>query len=587
MTTLDEHVMNVRSWYRRHIPNPNSPAFAGFFGGAYRFLEMTCAPNTINSITLHTEVHTASCEVASRNIILPARALFAPYYKNFHLDLTPDILPEVVAGVMTGLGIHEAAHLRYTLNLQSAHVKSKTRLSKVTIKWQTIFHTLHNIVEDWYIDNQTMQESYGMFTEMLLDVFFSESVQEINVNNFHDATSGTLLRAVTTLLIGAKHPAFRTHRIWDHPTLDQFMPLLDKVLKEHSFHKRVDLAIDLYFMLLELVKDQPDDGAGVSNLFNDELASDPEHNILPNGHYSLAEDDLSLSERRFVREIQRQLETRDLPSQSARKPVLERDVMAGDVERYKEKLLDGPSKVFTTVGRILSRLQHVNNPPIIPRPYGGAILKNRVANIATDGKIFGRRMRIKDNSDREVIILVDMSGSMRYKGLIKNALEAAWGAFNGLRSSRTRAAVYGHTSGDYRIRDQPLLLRIVSYGLVDGNTSQNDARFLRAAEVEKSNNFDGLAIERVAKKFTKRQCPKMLIVLSDGQPQGSGYSGDDAVDHTRQVVNKVRKQGIRVVSLSLIPQVMVSNNDIYGERWNIDASTDLENKLKRLVMNLD
>jgi nitric oxide reductase NorD protein len=169
----------------------------------------------------------------------------------------------------------------------------------------------------------------------------------------------------------------------------------------------------------------------------------------------------------------------------------------------------------------------------------------------------------------QVIILVDCSGSMSaaMNGIKKNveiAFEAAVGAAYGLTAGRSEVAIYGHTG---EIDGHNVIIYNVK-SFTDPISSVA-AKAGAALQERMSQNLDGFAIQYVAKKFTSLSKRRVMIVISDGAPLSSNYSGASAIKHSQEVVNGVRKSGVSVYSISINSMAARINNVIYGKENNI------------------
>jgi len=113
------------------------------------------------------------------------------------------------------------------------------------------------------------------------------------------------------------------------------------------------------------------------------------------------------------------------------------------------------------------------------------------------------------------------------------------------------------------------------YKLGDNKTSERYVTARARTIVDASHsiaeyNRDGDAIKYVFEQldFTKE---RLIFVLSDGAP--SAYkSRNNGIDATREVVNSLREKGAHVHSFSLVNGVVLSNNEIYGKKYNHDLT---------------
>lgn len=600
---LDRHIKDAREWYGR-IPQVGTPAFTTFLSDATQLIKLVASPNSVHRIVFSMDAMTASADVEQRDITFPAKALVADYYENFSAVKSKSRdMAAVIVGVLTYFGIHEASHLRETPDFFAGTAKS--RFARPYIEHNNVLHMLHNIIEDLYIDHQSRKKPYGKFTDLGLEVFFGAEDFEKSAEDFAAAWGKThVLDRLMELLIGYKHPRDRTHPVWERDELAPIASILQASLDEHDEIERINLTWELYMLLKDLLseneqqkgKDQTEanDAAdrvldtwnrniSSKTIITSDIQGDPLE-VLPNGKMADIRFRLSGREQEEIAKLQEKLDIRNF-SDALEKQVapVERDVL--EAGRYCTREIY-PDKAFAGFGKILSLLKSTNWTPGPPKKYGQQIINQRLSRINTDGKIFGHPRATTTKNDREVILLVDLSGSMTSDNLIEGVVSAAWGAFESMRQARVRCAVYGHTTEYYASRDQCLVYKIANWGLQGTNTTTIEQRFTAAAAVPNRNNMDGIAIEYVVGKFSKRACPKALIVLSDGSPNGDGYRGRSAMQHTQQAIAAARKRGIAVISLSLRNSVMRDNDELYGREFNICAVGNIDTALRSLVKQI-
>src|SRR5690606_26466086 len=239
--------------------------------------------------------------------------------------------------------------------------------------------------------------------------------------------------------------------------------------------------------------------------------------------------------------------------------------------------------------RDLVAMRTINRVPGEARDRGSVMVKTRLHRIATDGKIYAKYDADRQRAFRiEIIILIDFSGSTSGK-TINAEVGAAKEISKVLRSANIAHSVYGHTSHERheegRYIETPLLFHIFSHDMSQTNTDW-EARFERARTVYLSENYDGVILDKLGEKFTGRRAARYIINLSDGRPAAPGYSGHDANEHTRRMINKLREHGIGVFAISVVKSVVVDNDRIYGSDYNLDASRDLPSQFRGLVKRL-
>lgn len=202
-----------------------------------------------------------------------------------------------------------------------------------------------------------------------------------------------------------------------------------------------------------------------------------------------------------------------------------------------------------------------------------------------DGKIFSKQVVSSPNGatnltgQPQTIILVDLSGSMSNpvgrgsrQEKVHAALEALQGILEGLTLAKHKLAAYGHTTADVTNTGTELCLIYVFkefYETLATATGRiGDAHKMGA----QYNNADSYAIEAVAKKFKNDGSPRRLIVISDGAPASHLYSGREGVKMTKAAVDRVRRTGVQVFSLSIDRDAIDPCNEIYGAKANFDVT---------------
>jgi hypothetical protein len=147
-------------------------------------------------------------------------------------------------------------------------------------------------------------------------------------------------------------------------------------------------------------------------------------------------------------------------------------------------------------------------------------------------------------------ILLDESGSMYSYEKIQNCRKLGILLQAALRQvPAVDLAIYGHTTSDAYAGDGKSCMLNIYFDKAEGVTDPT-----RLGEVAaRSNNLDGFAIREVGRRLLERgkNTKKWLLVLSDGQPQGCGYSGIKAVEHTANAVKALDKKGVNVIGVDI------------------------------------
>jgi len=219
------------------------------------------------------------------------------------------------------------------------------------------------------------------------------------------------------------------------------------------------------------------------------------------------------------------------------------------------------------------------------RIRGHASMKGKLthpSNLQLTGEVFSKARTASPNGANGVdgapqeIILIDMSGSMGNNvfgssiSKMSGACETAQGAMEGLLAAGHRVAVFGHTTEYVGAGSENAVIYIMKEFSETVEAGSNALRHTHEAGAMGANG-DSYAIEAVCSRFKRDGSPMRLWVVSDGQPACDLYRGKDAIRMTKDVVTKMRKQGIEVRSFSIDRSAMSANNEIYGVKSNYDA----------------
>ena len=115
------------------------------------------------------------------------------------------------------------------------------------------------------------------------------------------------------------------------------------------------------------------------------------------------------------------------------------------------------------------------------------------------------------------------------------------------RSLGIPVMVYGHSTGYSKPGRTVDLYSYAEYDDIDGNDKY------RLMDISaRNNNRDGAALRFVAEQLSKQlEEVKILILVSDGQPADSGYSGTAAEEDLRGIIHEYVKKGILFVAAAI------------------------------------
>lgn len=267
------------------------------------------------------------------------------------------------------------------------------------------------------------------------------------------------------------------------------------------------------------------------------------------------------------------------------------------IDRTSVDVVSSPKPSY--VDAIIEALKHDEKKtrPSLPKRTGRQLASRELykAGFMSDPKLFTDKSEPLPEFP-EIIFLVDGSGSMSTGDLygkcmttvyhITKVLSAkAYGVF--VHSTISEATPhFTSKTGEEVSAIYPFSSRNIGYPRIMANEEERNYRNFRA--VRGHSNSDGYAITEVGSYFSDRKRAKVLFVLSDGEPSGKCYRGKvDGISHTRESVGKLRKEGITVISLSLVKGVVESNNEIYGKSNNFyvgGENNELGKKISELIL---
>ena len=171
-----------------------------------------------------------------------------------------------------------------------------------------------------------------------------------------------------------------------------------------------------------------------------------------------------------------------------------------------------------------------------------------------DYRVF-RKDVIAQHPKVQMTLLIDMSGSMSGRvptatgsrlsklTIAQELAQLFIAALEAMPTVETR--VFGHT-GDVRDDDTEI------YDL--WRAGDPHERLGLISSLEHIQNYDGYAIEWCAKEILDRgdeDEQRVIIVMADGWPEGTGYGGARAQEHVRKVVEWADKKRIKVIQIAI------------------------------------
>jgi hypothetical protein len=272
-----------------------------------------------------------------------------------------------------------------------------------------------------------------------------------------------------------------------------------------------------------------------------------------------------------------------IPDQTGRRPSIHVRHPRFDGKR-------GVNKLKGMAARLRAALQF---RPELPH-YSERILKSGTIDEAEiwrfgadDYRIFERQV-IETYPNVHVGLLVDISGSM--SGV---ANRNDWGAGSKLRVAEDLAAlfiealrtmegvtprVWAHT-GDTDLGGASEVFEIWQPG-------ESLDRLKLITSIQHGNNYDGYAIGYVVDQLLavgQSADNRLLIVLSDGYPAGSGYGGYTAENHVRTVTDDAEKRGVYVIQIAIDADLRAESQNRMFSHWVEYEPNDLPRRFARIL----
>ena len=205
------------------------------------------------------------------------------------------------------------------------------------------------------------------------------------------------------------------------------------------------------------------------------------------------------------------------------------------------------------------------------RPYGKILCVQDTYR--PDGLCYAKKKLPQDRPDMAVSLLIDNSGSM-YGPRIEAARKAAVLLYDFASALDIPVFVAGHEAGSNGVTYR---------AFADFRSVGKKDRYRICSMGTGGCNRDGAAIEISANLLSKRQEDiKLLIIISDGQPNHSNYGGTEAQKDIQSIIRRYKAQGIETIAAG-IGDDRKRIHAIYGDCY-LDIS-DL-NSLPRQLTNL-
>ena len=163
-----------------------------------------------------------------------------------------------------------------------------------------------------------------------------------------------------------------------------------------------------------------------------------------------------------------------------------------------------------------------------------------------DGRVFYKN-NIPHETELAVAVLIDESGSMIGDGRIVSARATAIILHDFCSSLGIPVMIYGHSTGTMNSKSCVELYSYAEYETVDNND-----KYRLMGITDRNCNRDGAALRYIAERLCERsEATKLLILISDGQPYHTKYSGSEAEQDLRGIKEEYKRKGVIFVAAAI------------------------------------
>ncbi|MCD8181552.1 MAG: VWA domain-containing protein, partial [Firmicutes bacterium] len=250
------------------------------------------------------------------------------------------------------------------------------------------------------------------------------------------------------------------------------------------------------------------------------------------------------------------------------------DVSESDKKKYDKYMRELGSVSKTLQRQMMNALRDLKDGSVAKHKLYGRRIE-ATDSYRLDGRCFSNKKLPQDLPDMAISVLIDQSGSMMGPR-IEASRKAAILLHDFAAGLNIPISIAGHCTSFDGISYFPY----VGFERIN----RNDKYRLMHIDWKNACNRDGMAVNIAADLLQKRpEAIKLLIIISDGQPNDSNYGGEQAKKDIQEIVRRYKKKGIETFAAA-IGDDKDRIKEIYREGFlDIDDISKLPKTLVKLV----
>lgn len=507
---------------------------------------------------------------------------------NRKYDIPKTKMVKVNTGILKKKGIDEGIR-KDTLVGEAIHETLHLSETKYPASFQSendIIKMMANLIEDSRIEGKMLEDrpGYGSFLQNYKDFFYHEKFKPYfdKIKEKCDEQNKPKLKKATEIM----EVIYKSLRFLDKMTEDELsdhnhmIKDILNILDDYQFKntkESVDAAKEIYDHIFKNVEELEDEEGGIqdgmidlmgngnSEMFTDEV----------DGAIDFSNDVDEMNKTDEQKEITKIITTKDNFS-AMPKVIWEKST---ENKTSYSRCYDEIKPYIAAIARKLQTLE-TSIDLSLRSMRSGKFDTNKLAD-AYQGinTVYIKRATV-EIPKLSVCLVIDESGSMS-GSKIRSAQKTAILLYEAIRKLKLiDVYVYGHTA-DMRGGETHLNVYVENNKEVE--------KYALGSVAARANNRDGHAFTEIAKKMrTMTESDTLMIIISDGQPNASGYSGNSGSRHTKESIAWIEKQGITVWGIAIdgdIPAMreMYPKNQFFELKNMYTLATDVGSMMKRFA----